>query len=148
MELLPEGVNKMCSNGKFDPSKYLTKVKGKDYLEVKYRIHWFRVDHPDYSIKTEITTLDLEKGIAVVKADIYDSTGKHLATGHKMEYCKNFFDYIEKSETGAIGRALAALGYGTLQCFDMEEDLEKGRIADSPVKPGNGKLYSYNPVKQ
>ncbi len=54
---------------------------------------------------------------------------------------------MEKGETGAIGRALATLGYGTLQCFDMEEGLEKGRIADSPVtmpqgKPGNGKSYS------
>ncbi len=131
----------------FNPEKYLIKVKGKDYLEVRYRIHWMRQEHPDYSIKTEVTTLDLEKGIAIIKADIFDAAGKHLATGHKMEYQKNFFDFVEKGETGAIGRALASLGYGTLQCFDMEEGLEKGRIADSPVtmpqgKPGNGKSYS------
>lgn len=97
------------NNGKFNPEKYLTKIKGKDYLEVKYRIHWLRLENSNYDIHTEIVQLDLEKGIAVVKADILDQQGKHLATGLKMEYQKNFFDYLEKAETGAIGRALATL---------------------------------------
>jgi hypothetical protein len=30
-----------------------------------------------------------------------------------MEKAASFSDFLEKAETGAIGRALAALGYGT-----------------------------------
>ena len=120
---------------KFNPQAYMTKVKGKDYLEVKYRIHWFRQEHPNWDIRTEIVNLDLGKGISLVKADILDDTGRHLSSGMKMEYQKNFFDYCEKSETGAIGRALACLGYGTLQCFELEEGIEKGRIVDAPITP-------------
>ena len=127
----------------FDPHKYLIKVSGKDYLEVKFRLHWFRLEHAAWDIKTELTHLDLEKGIAIVRADIYDEKGNHKSSGLKMEYKGNFTDFCEKADTGAIGRALAALGYGTLQTFDLEEGIEKGRIVDSPVKikkdKGNGK---------
>ncbi len=129
----------MSSNGNgFDPQKYLTKIKDKDYLEVKYRVHWFRLEHKNWSIKTSVELLDIVKEVAVVKADIFDDTGKHLSSGMKMEYKKNFEDYIEKAETGSIGRALACLGYGTLQCFDLDE----GRIVDSPVTPSSNRSQS------
>jgi hypothetical protein len=134
-ELIMSNSNVNNNISKFNPQTYMTKVKGKDYLEVKYRIHWFRTEHPSWDIRTEIVNLDLEKGIALVRADILDETGKHLSSGMKMEYQKTFFDYCEKSETGAIGRALACLGYGTLQCFELEEGIEKGRIVDAPVTP-------------
>ena len=129
----------------FDPQKYLIKIKGKDYLEVKFRIHWFRQEKPDWGIRTEIVKLDLERGVAIIRADVFDEQGQHKSSGIKMEYQKNFFDFAEKAETGSIGRALAALGYGTLQCFDMDEGLEKNRIVDAPVQlstyknKGNGR---------
>lgn len=127
----------MSNNGKFNPQNYLMKVKGKDYLEVKYRIHWFRQEKPDWDIQTKIIQVDLEKGVAIVQADIFDSEGRHRSSGIQMEEKRTFPDYLAKSETASIGRALACLGYGTLQCFDMEE----GRIVDSPVNRagGNGK---------
>ena len=129
----------------FDPQKHLIKIKGKDYLEVKFRLHWFRLEHPSWDIKTELVKLDLEKGISLVRADIYDEKDNHRSSGMKMEYQKNFFDHTEKAETGAIGRALAALGYGTLQTFELDEGIEKGRIVDAPVglggnNGGNGKV--------
>lgn len=122
-------------NKKFNPEKYLIKVKGKDYLEVKFRLHWFRQEKPEWDIITELVRLNEEKGFAVVRADILDEQGKHRSSGIKTEYQKTFFDYVEKAETGAIGRALSSLGYGTLQCFDIDECLEPGkeRICDSPV---------------
>ncbi len=130
----------MSESAKFDPKKYMIKVnKGKDYLEVKFRVHWLRGDKRDFGegrewdIQTELLKLDLERGIAVIKADIYDDKGRHQSSGMKMEYQKNFFDFLEKAETGAIGRALAALGYGTLQCFDLEEGTAEGRICDAPI---------------
>ncbi len=43
----------------------------------------------------------------------------------------SFSDYIEKAETGAIGRALAALGYGTQFAPEFNEE---HRIVDSPVE--------------
>ena len=130
----------------FDPHKYLIKVTGKDYLEVKFRLHWFRLEHAAWDIRTELVHLDLEKGIALVRADIFDEKGNHKSSGLNMESKKTFEEYVMKAETGAIGRALAALGYGTLQTFDLEEGIEKGRIADAPVKldrdKGNGKTMS------
>jgi hypothetical protein len=136
----------------FDPHKYLIKVTGKDYLEVKFRLHWFRLEHAAWDIRTEIAHLDLEKGIALVRADIFDEKGNHKSSGLKMEIKSNFGDYAEKAETGAIGRALAALGYGTLQTFDLEEGIEKGRIADAPVSlnndKGNGKTMSQTAKEQ
>ncbi|RJR12591.1 hypothetical protein C4588_01825 [Candidatus Parcubacteria bacterium] len=130
----PEREEKNMEAKKFDPQKYLIKVKGKDYLEVKFRLHWFRTEHKDWGIQTTIQKLDLERGIAVVKAEVFDEKGNLRSSGMKMELQKNFFDYCEKAETGAIGRALAALGYGTLQTFDLDEGIENGRIADSPVQ--------------
>ena len=135
----PEAIKKHS----FDPQKYLIKVKGKDYLEVKYRLHWFRLEHPDWDIKTDVIKLDTDKGIAVVRSDIFDEKNNHKSSGLSMEYQKNFFDYLSKAETSATGRALAALGYGTLQSVELDE----GRIVDSPVslggnngRNGNGKI--------
>jgi len=54
-----------------------------------------------------------------------------VATGTKSEKAASFPDFIEKAETGAIGRALAALGYGTQ--FTGDEWDEAHRIVDSPV---------------
>jgi len=130
MIINPEIITK---NGKFNPQKYLIKVKGKDYLEVKFRLHWFRQEKALWDIRTEIVKLDLERGIAIVRADIYDEQGSHKSSGLKMEYQKNFFDYVEKAETGSIGRALASMGYGTLQSQELDEGIEEGRICDSPV---------------
>ena len=125
----------MKQNSKFDSQKYLIKVKGKDYLEVKFRLHWFRLEKVLWDIKTEIVKLDTDRGLAVVRADIYDEKGNHRSSGLSMETMKNFQDYLEKAETSATGRALAALGYGTLQSVELEE----GKIVDSPVKIGGNK---------
>ena len=46
----------------------------------------------------------------LVKATRTDGKGG-IATGYKSEKAASFPDYIEKAESGSIGRALAALGY-------------------------------------
>lgn len=115
----------------FDASKYLTKLKGRDYLEVKWRLVWLRTDHPEAVIATEMVRL--EDGLALFKAKVSISGGGE-ATGWGSETAQDFGDYIEKAETKALGRALAALGYGTQFCedfaFGSEEDY---RVVDSPV---------------
>lgn len=109
----------------------LMNLQGKDYLAVQQRVIWFRSEHPDWSIETEVTLLPNDRAIA--KAIIRDPKGQVLATGHKLESHKDFpAGYIEKAESGAIGRALALVGYGTQFAVEMEEG---ERIVDSPVAP-------------
>ena len=142
----------------FNPSDHMMQLKSKqgsqDYLPVQWRLVWFRADHPQGTIETEIVHLDLDKeteeetyawsnetrrsekviktakGMAIFRATVRDGKGG-VATGTKMEKAASFPDWLEKAETGAIGRALAALGYGTQ--FAGEELNESHRIVDSPV---------------
>lgn len=105
-------------------------LRGKQYLEVKYRIVWFREEHPDWSFETEFVLLD--ESSAIAKAVIKDAQGRIIATAHKREDTKGFADFHEKAETGAIGRALALLGYGTANAIELEEG---DRVVDSPTVP-------------
>jgi hypothetical protein len=111
-------------------------IKGKDYLQVAHRIVWFREEHPKWSIVTEMVKLE---GKAVVfKATITDEEGTVIATAHKSENVNGFKDYIEKGETGSVGRALALCGYGTQFCAD---ELDEGdRLADAPTQPASQEI--------
>ena len=113
----------------FDPKKYLINLKGKEYLPVAARLVWFRQDHPDWSIITTPVEINLEKQFAIFSASIMNADGKIIATGTKMETVKDFGDYLEKSETGSVGRALAMCGYGTQFAPELSEG---ARFADSP----------------
>jgi len=73
----------------------------------------------------------VEKNIVSMKAIIKDAMGRIIATVRKKETEIGFLDYIDKAETGAIGRALAICGYGTLQAPEFDE---QDRLADSPVE--------------
>lgn len=114
----------------FDPNRYLTKVSGSDYLEVKWRLLWLRTEHPDASIETEMTTLDGQS--AVFRARVSIPNGGS-ATGWGSEQYSDFRDYIEKAETKALGRALAALGFGTQFCSDFDFGASENRVVDSPI---------------
>src|SRR5258707_15772399 len=131
----------------------------KDYLPVQWRLVWFREQCPHGTIDTEEIEVDLDremeeevntwnsetrrsekvvkraKGYARYRAVVTDGKGGR-ATGTKSESAVNFADYGEKAETGAIGRALAGLGFGTQ--FTGEEFDEGERLADAPVdrEPG------------
>ena len=48
----------------FRASRYLTKLNGKDYLEVKWRLLWLRTEHPDAVIVT-VTCLSLHSGTII-----------------------------------------------------------------------------------
>ena len=141
----------------FQPHTHLITIKSgqtsKVYLPVAARLVWFREQCPQGTIETEMLHLDFNaefseesfvwnqqtrrsekvvktgKGICVFKATVRDGMGG-VATGTKSEKGVSFADFIEKSETGSIGRALAALGYGTQ--FTGSDFDEGQRYADSP----------------
>jgi hypothetical protein len=114
----------------FDPSKYIIKLQGKDYIEVKWRLVWFRETHPDGTIDTE--NIALTDQLAVFKAIVQTPSGGR-ATGYGSETPKDFRDYIEKAETKALGRALGALGFGTQFTDDFDEGTDNP--VDAPRQP-------------
>lgn len=116
----------------FNPNEHLMDLKGKKYLQVMWRLVWFREDHPNWGIDTQLVSHDPEKFVAVFAAKITDENGKQVSSGFGSESAKDFRDYLEKAETKAVGRALAMLGYGTQFAPEMDEG---ERIVDSPVQP-------------
>ncbi len=119
----------------FNPNEHMMNLKGKDYLQVMWRLVWFREDHPDYGLDTVL--LENDDTHAVFTAKITDETGRMICSGHGSESAKDFGDFLEKAETKAVGRALAMLGYGTQ--FAADELDEGERIVDSPVKQNSAK---------
>jgi hypothetical protein len=123
----------------FDPRPYLRTIKSgrweAEYLDVKWRLAWLRTEHPDARITTEHIHLDEQS--AVFRAMVQVPNGG-CATGYGSETRGDWKDFIEKAETKAIGRALAALGYGTQFAldFDFDVDPEQPKVVDSPVERG------------
>lgn len=134
------------TNGNFNPNEHLRtferrqrqldgsyKTVGIDYLDVKWRVVWFRSEHPSGCIRTELLS---EPGVtpAVVKATVtippqIAGDDPVEATGFGQCGEDDWSDWLEKAETRAIGRALALLGYGTQFCEDFDEV-----ISDAPVE--------------
>ena len=121
----------------FEPARHLVNINGKgEYLEVKWRLVWLRSAHPDAVIETEL--FRLEEFDAVFKARV-SIPGGGSATGWGSESANDFRDFIEKAETKSIGRALAALGFGTQFCHDHDFGATDGRIVDTPVNIREGR---------
>ena len=104
------------------------------YLPVAPRLLWFRQDHPDWSILTTELHADEEHGIYRFECKICDAEGLTLAMGHGRETYDGFAKGpYEKAETISIGRALGALGYGTMESLDFVDDGDS-KTADSPQR--------------
>jgi hypothetical protein len=115
----------------FEYKEHLIKVQGgKQYLPVSARLMWVRSEHPDWGIKTTPIEINIKDKYAIFHAEIYDEKGNLIASGTKCEDVAGFKDYIEKAETGSIGRALAVAGFGTQ--FALDELDEGERLADAP----------------
>lgn len=74
------------------------------------------------------------KGYAKYKATVTLQIGNMIkrASATKSERAVDFPDFIEKANTGAVGRALAMIGFGT-QFTGPEFDEGTERIVDAPV---------------
>ena len=114
----------------FNPKEHLMDLKGKSYLQVMWRLVWFREEKPNWNIETKLESLT--DNHAVFSAKVLDENGVQKSSGYGSESVKDFRDFIEKAETKAVGRALAMLGYGTQFAPELDEE---SRIVDSPVQP-------------
>lgn len=127
----------------FDPSQHLIDLKGKAYLPVAHRLEWVRYQHPDANIDTVMLEHDYQEGVAIFRCSII-IPGGGSSTGHGSETRQDFPQgYVEKAETKAIGRALAALGFGTQ--FAGDELDEGDRIVDAPIKVRRTKVQQQAP---
>ena len=116
----------MAERKGFDPSRHLMNLKGKEYLEVRWRIAWLREDHPDAIIETDMVRLDVEDGFALCRAHV-EIPGGGSASGYGSETRKDFGDFPEKSETKALGRALAALATARSSARTMTSPIRTAR---------------------
>jgi hypothetical protein len=125
----------------FDPRPHLRRVQTQgqeaDYLDVKWRLAWLRAEHPDARITTDLATLN--EALAIFRATIEIPSGGS-ATGYGSEMKTDFPDYIEKAETRAVGRALAALGYGTQFALELDRGnpvLDLDLPSSGPAEPSD-----------
>lgn len=120
-----DGAKRSDATKSFDPRAYLRRIQVRgtevEYLDVKWRLVWLRSEHPDAHVLTQLVSN--EKNVAVFRAEVILPSGGR-ATGYGSESQGDFDDYIEKAETKAIGRALAALGYGTQFALDFDAAVE------------------------
>ncbi len=128
----------------FNPQEHISIIDGGAYLEVKWRLVWLRETHPDAIIETEM--VESSRDHAIFKAFVKLPDGAS-ATGWGSEYREQFHNFIEAAETKALGRALAALGFGTQFAGDLGTDRGGFGLSDAPVKlhtvrdEGNGQGY-------
>ena len=114
----------------------LMNLKGKEYMQIMYRWMWFEEENERYDVSTDFIKLDDDHAIARCTISVLEDTPAGVrvvrkVTEYKKEELKHFPDFVEKAASGAAGRALIALGYGTQFAA---ADLDEGdRIVDSPV---------------
>jgi len=137
----------------------MMKLKNKDYLPVSARVLWFRLDHPTWGIETE--ALSITEDTATFRTSIVGRTEEGeafvISQATKREDVRGFPDFVEKAETGSVGRALALAGYGTLTAEDDASFLETdsspaAKVVDTPQatrpKPRQATKQPEKPVER
>lgn len=113
----------------------------KPYVQVNDRVQGFRRLFPMGDIKTEMVVY-IPDDYCVMKCDIFDENGEHLATGYAQETVEknkniNRTSMLENCETSAVGRALGFLGIGSVDSIasadEMNKAINKGMELDSVI---------------
>jgi len=93
---------------------------GQLYVVIRRRLQEFRKDHPSWRILTQAVELSPE--MATFRAEVRDENDVLIATGHDRAYGEKC---IPLAETGAIGRAISLIGYGSDEVLERIEDEEE-----------------------
>jgi len=146
----------------FSPERYAREIsddgQGKRmYLDVKWRIMWFRLKYPNGKITTN--TAKLTDNYAVVESRVYcdksDPPENYISKGtaqRELDAQNIQFGgrFVEAAETAAIGRALALGGFGLQFCCDIyggdESDIVDAPIESGFVKSGQSDDTEYNNI--
>lgn len=130
----------LYAHPKFNPNDYLTIKDNSNgtrsyYLEVKYRIMWFRLI---YQLgKISVVTKHLSDNEVIAEATIYPDADQpehnflSRACAHKYKGANDSYDYVEWACTAAIGRALALAGFGQQFCDILEG--HEPEMVDAPI---------------
>ena len=107
----------------FNPADFVRNTVGEEgendlYLDVKYRLLWFRLHCPNGKIDPELVHLDEKSAVVCCKvyADKADPADQFIGKAYSQRFPteERFGDrFLEIAETVAKGRALADSGYGT-----------------------------------
>ena len=117
-------------------------IHGKQYVEVKERIKYFREHFKDWSLTSEV--IDLTEDRCVIKATISNEKGRVIASGIAYESKGSSYinktSFIENCETSAWGRALANIGIGLDVAIASADEVLNAKAQDKPKKPKIEKL--------
>lgn len=98
-------------------------IHGKEYKTVALRVGEFRSEHPEWGIITDIVESGDDR--VVMRAAILNQDSRVIGTGYAEEVRNstqiNRTSALENCETSAIGRALAACGYGGTEYASANE---------------------------
>ena len=123
-------------NARFNPDEYIT---------VSERVEKFYEKYPNGRIITNVVELNHETGFVLMQAMVYREAAdmQPSATGHASEVRGDSYinknSFVENCETGAVGRALALLGFEVKRGIASREELEKtSRMAtDKAARPSS-----------
>jgi hypothetical protein len=117
-------------------------IHGKQYVEVKERVKYFREHFKDWALTSEI--IDLTDDRCVVKATILNEKNRAIGDGLAYETKGSSYinktSFIENCQTSAWGRALASMGIGIDVAIASSEEVQYAKAQDKPKKPKIEKL--------
>lgn len=114
----------------------IVKIHGKEYQTVALRVKKFKEKHPTWAIQTDL--IEATEHYVIMKCSILNPELDVIATGHAEEFRNasqiNKTSALEVAETSAIGRALAAAGFGGTE-FASADELISALKHQEPPKP-------------
>jgi hypothetical protein len=107
----------------------------KDYVPVSERLQQFWSDHPNGRVITAVLNSDP----IIVRAEVYrDGEDQPFASGHATDdggmRGGSRSDSYEKTETAAVGRALAMAGYEIKNGIASREEMQRHQERQNPAK--------------
>tara|TARA_R100001244_G_scaffold125100_1_gene95050 strand:- start:50 stop:646 length:597 start_codon:yes stop_codon:yes gene_type:complete len=109
-------------------------IHGKQYVEVKERIKYFREHYKDWALTSEV--LELSENRCVIKSTVLNDKDRIMATGIAYEILGsshiNKTSFVENCETSANGRALANLGIMIETSIASADEVKYAKAQDKP----------------